>query len=148
MTGKIVVGLDESDAGAAALKWAAEEAQLRDAELQMVHVWQLDASTAAAGYAVPLLAMENDARANAQSWIEKTLGPDADADYSRQLIIASGLPGPVLTEVAEGADMLVVGTQVHRGLSRVFHGSVSHYCLTHTSTIVVAVPAPVDDESS
>jgi len=145
MTAKIVVGLDESDAGAAALAWASEEAELRGAELEMVHVWQLDGSTAAAGYPVPPLAMENDARANAQSWIEKTLGPEADAKHPRKLTIANGTPGAVLTEIAQDADLLVVGTQVHRGLRRVLLGSVSHYCLTHSSTIVVAVPAPVKE---
>jgi nucleotide-binding universal stress UspA family protein len=36
---------------------------------------------------------------------------------------------------------LVVGTRDHVGLGRLFAGSISHYCLSHASCPVVAVPA-------
>ncbi|WP_293783337.1 universal stress protein [uncultured Aeromicrobium sp.] len=142
-TSKIVVGLDDSDAGAEALRWAAEEAQLRNAELEIVHVWQLDPTAAMGGYAIPWLAVENDIRAQAQSWVEKAIGR-LDDSAKHRLSVVNGVPGAVLVDLSRDADMLVLGTQVHKGLSRMFQGSVSHYCLTHASTIVVAVPARVD----
>ncbi|MBM9463824.1 universal stress protein [Aeromicrobium sp. YIM 150415] len=148
MSTTIVVGVDGSRAGAAALRWAAHEADLRGAELHMVHSWQIDAAEAMGGYAIPWLAMENDARANAQQWVEDVIGPLDQADSPRKLSVVSGMPGPVLVEASRDAALLVVGTQVHKGLSRVFQGSVSHYCLTHSTTIVVAVPAPAEDVGS
>lgn len=140
-TTKIVVGLDSSPAGTAALKWAAREAELRDAELQIVHVWQIDSAEVMAGYAIPWLAMESDIRANAQQWVADAVGPVDSSSRPRKLAVVNGIAGPTLVEAAQDADMLVVGTQVHQGFSRVFHGSVSHYCLTHADTVVVAVPA-------
>ena len=145
MSTTIVVGVDGSDAGAAALRWAVDEAALRDADLHMIYAWQLDAAEALGGYPAPWLAVENDARATAQKWVEDQIGPIDDGPTPRELSVVSGTPGPVLVEAARDASMLVVGTQVHKGLSRVFYGSVSHYCLTHATTTVVAVPAPVDD---
>src|SRR5690606_34832683 len=136
MTVKIVVGLDDSAAGAAALRWAAEEAELRSAELEIVHVWQLDPTAAMGGYSVPWLAVENDIRAQAQAWVESTIGPLDDGDSGRRLTVVNGRPGAALVEASRDAALLVVGTQVHKGLSRVFQGSVSHFCLTHATTVV------------
>ena len=40
--------------------------------------------------------------------------------------------------------LLVVGTKVHVGISRIVAGSISHYCLSHAQCPVVAVPAVRD----
>lgn len=144
MNTKIVVGLDGSDAGIAALRWAAHEAELRDAQLDIVHVWQVDPSAAMAGFPVPWQEVEGEIRAQASAWVAEAIGPLGDTERRRELRVVSGMPGPMLVDAAHQADMLVIGTQVHKGLSRMFQGSVSHYCLTHTTTVVVAVPARVD----
>ena len=39
MPGRIVVGVDGSEESAAALRWAVEEAKLRDARVEAVHAW-------------------------------------------------------------------------------------------------------------
>lgn len=48
--------------------------------------------------------------------------------------------GPVLVAESEHALVLVVGTREHTGLDRIISGSVSHYCLSHATRPVVAVP--------
>ena len=45
-----------------------------------------------------------------------------------------------LVHASAGARMLVVGTREHVGLDRLINGSVSHYCLTHATCPVAAVP--------
>jgi hypothetical protein len=65
-------------------------------------------------------------------------------DPSWHLEIFLGEPGPILTQHAADADLLVVGTHFHVGLGRVFPGSVSHYCLTHSQVPVIAVPAKAE----
>jgi hypothetical protein len=40
----------------------------------------------------------------------------------------------------------VVGTREHVGLGRLLVGSISHYCLTHATCPVVAVPAKRPDK--
>jgi nucleotide-binding universal stress UspA family protein len=58
-----------------------------------------------------------------------------------QLGFARGDAGPVLVREAKDAQLLVVGTREHVGLGRLLVGSISHYCLTHATCPVVAVPA-------
>lgn len=141
----IVVGVDETPAGAAALSWAAREAELRDATLKIVHVWQIDAAVAMAGAEVPWMAYETDARANAARWVAETIGAQDQHGSPRRIDVIQGAPGPTLVEVSRDTAMLVVGTRVHTGISRVLFGSVSHYCLTHAQCVVVAVPSVADD---
>lgn len=146
-TNRIVVGVDETPAGAAALRWAAHEAELRGAELSIVHVWQIDAAIAMAGGSeIPWLAYESDARSRAAHWVAETIGAQDPAGALRHIDVVQGAPGPTLVEASRTADMLVVGTRVHTGLSRVLFGSVSHYCLTHAGCAVVAVPSTTDPE--
>lgn len=139
-TNTIVVGVDETPAGTAALSWAAREAELRDAELKIVHVWQIDAAVAMAGAEVPWMAYETDARSNAARWVADTIGAEDAQGRPRRIDVVQGAPGPTLVEASRDAAMLVVGTRVHTGISRVLFGSVSHYCLTHAQCVVVAVP--------
>lgn len=143
----IVVGVDETPAGAAALSWAAREAELRGADLKIVHVWQVDAAVAMAGAEVPWMAYESDARSNAGRWVAETIGAEDAAGQPRRIDVVQGAPGPTLVEASRDAEMLVVGTRVHTGISRVLFGSVSHYCLTHARCVVVAVPSadPTDE---
>jgi nucleotide-binding universal stress UspA family protein len=60
-------------------------------------------------------------------------------DWSMEFL--RGEPGPVLVRESKGAQLLVIGTREHVGLGRLLVGSISHYCLSHASCPVVAVPA-------
>lgn len=137
---KIVVGIDDSPASEAAMKWAAAEAELRDADLHLVHVWQVDPAVAMAGVAVPWNEFALDAKAHAEAWVSNAIGAVDHRGQERTIEVVQGSAGPAMVEAARGADLLVIGTQVHTGLKRVLHGSVSHFCLTHADCVVVAVP--------
>lgn len=140
----IVVGIDESPASAAALRWAADLSQRTGLPLRLVHVWQLSAAAAAAvaaGAAGYVEAANSDARARATRWVLDTLGGDA-AQVRWTLQVAEGGPGPALVNQSQTARMLIVGTHEHRGLRRAISGSVSHYCVSHAEVPVVAVPGP------
>jgi nucleotide-binding universal stress UspA family protein len=54
---------------------------------------------------------------------------------------ARGDAGPVLLRQSRNASLLVIGTPEHVGLGRLIAGSVAHYCLSHATCPVVAVPA-------
>jgi nucleotide-binding universal stress UspA family protein len=141
--GDIVVGLDDSPAAAAALRWAAAQSRLTGSRLHVVHAWQMGAFGAAALAARAVNFTEAavaDARARATRWAVEALHDDADIHW--QLDIVEGSPGPVLVGRSDGARLLVLGTQEHTGFHRAVPGSVSHYCLSHAHTPIVAVPAP------
>ena len=142
----IVVGLDDGPSAAAALRWAATQCRLTGQDLRVVHAWQLstfEETVSSAGLADVASA---DARARATSWVHDTLGGGASL-VRWSLVIEQGPPGQVLVSAADGGLLLVVGTHEHTGLRRAVHGSVSHYCLSHASVPVVAVPAPAQAPS-
>lgn len=146
----IVVGIDESPASAAALRWAAQYSRVTGLPLRLVRTWQMSATASAAdapGMAAYVEAAAANARARATRWVLDTLGGDA-ARVRWTLQVHEGSAGPALVALSPGARVVVVGTQPHAGLSRVVSGSVSHYLLSHADLPVVAVPAPVDQVPS
>jgi nucleotide-binding universal stress UspA family protein len=140
---EIVVGLDDSHSAAAALRWATEQSGLTGSRLRVVYAWQLSAFEAAgaAGSAQLWEALTADARARATHWVLDALGGTA-AEVRWTLDIVEGPPGPVLVDRSRAASLLVLGTREHIGLRRAVLGSVSHYCLSHAESPVVAIPAP------
>ena len=143
---EIVVGIDESQASAAALRWAADHSRATGLPLRLVRTWQMSAMASAAvtsGAGEYFEAAAADARAHATRWVLDTLGGDA-ARINWTLEIHEGGAGPVLVAAARSAALVVVGTREHTGLRRVATGSVSHYVLSHTDVPVVSVPAPAE----
>jgi len=60
-----------------------------------------------------------------------------------QLVVVRGEPGPALVHLADsGDDLLVVGAGRPGRLTRMWHGRVSRYCLSHAGCPVVTVPQP------
>jgi nucleotide-binding universal stress UspA family protein len=138
---EIVVGVDDSPAAAAALRWAAEQAKLTGRPLRVVHAWQLSSFEQAAGSTHYVEAALADTRARATHWVLDALGANA-SDVIWSLDIVEGGPGPALVERSRNANLLALGTREHTGLRRTVLGSVSHYCLSHAVAPVVAVPRP------
>jgi nucleotide-binding universal stress UspA family protein len=142
---QIVVGFDDSPMSAAALKWAAEHGRRSGASVLAVHTWERPPAEAyGGGWQLPDVT-GRDVRDNAQSWVAAAMG-DRPAGVSVQVEIIEGPAGPVLVELAADAELLVIGTREHTGLRRLVNGSVSHYCLSHATCPVVAVPAPVSEK--
>jgi len=138
----IVVGVDRSRHGRAALRWAAEEAVRRQAGLRIVHVWQsgradVRARLPESSSSRRLRAAQHQATVG---WVSEQL-EGRTVPYTVEAV--DGAPGPVLVEVSAEADLLVVGTGEHVGLDRLLHGSVSHYCVSNAICPVVAVPSQV-----
>lgn len=139
----IVVGIDESPASAAALRWAVAHAKQSNSRLRLVRAWQMSAfasEAVAAGAGGYPEAAAADARARATQWILETLGGGA-AEVRWTLEVHEGGAGPVLASAGQDARLVVVGTHEHTGVRRALNGSVSHYVLSHAEVPVVAVPA-------
>ncbi|MDQ5855185.1 MAG: universal stress protein [Actinomycetota bacterium] len=138
---EIVVGLDESESARAALRWAAEEAARSGSGLRAVHAlsWPFGAEYADPEHAVRTVSFDevDDLYRSNISRIFSSVKPRPDWI----LQFAQGDAGPVLVRQSAQAAMLVVGTPYHVGLGRLISGSVAHYCLSHATCPVVAVPA-------
>ncbi len=146
MMGLIVVGVDHSAGAKAALRFALDEARLRQSRLRAVHAWHV--SYVGVGYLAisqPALDAEGyQIRAAAEAALEATLDefrPEAD-DVEIELRVVEGAPASVLVDESRAADLLVVGSRGHGGFTGLLLGSVSQQCAHHAECPVVIVRAP------
>ena len=141
--GVIVVGVDHSAGAKAALRFALEEARLRQATLRVVHAWQFGyiGATGLEG-ALPAVGGElEDFRRGAEAALDETLrdvGADTDG-VAIERRVEQGRAAAVLVEESRGADLLVVGSRGHGGFAQLLLGSVSQQCAQHAFCPVVIV---------
>ncbi|HEX6570126.1 MAG TPA: universal stress protein [Acidimicrobiales bacterium] len=147
--GRIVVGVDDSEQAAAALRWALAEGALRQATVEVVHSWSppMSALPFGATLVIPVDdgAIDAAARASVDELVDAAL---AEMDEQPPEVLRTVLPGgaaTTLVEVSEGADMLVVGSHGRSGLSRLVLGSVAMACVNHALCPVVVVRAHPED---
>jgi nucleotide-binding universal stress UspA family protein len=137
---EIIVGLDDSPSGKAALGWAVRQAVLAGSVLRAIHVldwpYGLDSDPV---MNTPQPSQDEIDESYRSSITAVFKQPNPHPDW--RLEFARGDAGPVLVRESKDAQLLVVGTREHVGLGRLLVGSISHYCLTHATCPVVAVPA-------
>ncbi|MGA5218408.1 universal stress protein [Streptomyces cinereoruber] len=148
--GRVLLGVGEHGADAAAVRFAFREAAVRDAELDAVRAWRRPAHTPA-GH--PLLTGDGggpDER-HATGLLERLLEPAA-REHPGVRLRRSTVEGPahrVLTERSAAADLLVVGARRRAGPMGLELGRVAHRALHHASCPVAVVPRrePEDAEA-
>jgi nucleotide-binding universal stress UspA family protein len=144
--GRIVVGVDDSEQAAAALRWALTEGVLRQATVEVVHSWSppLSALPFGATLVIPVddAAIDAAARASVDELVDAALRDMYEQPPEVLRTILPGGPSTTLVEVAEGADMLVVGSHGRSGLSRLMLGSVALACVNHAPCPVVVIRKP------
>jgi nucleotide-binding universal stress UspA family protein len=135
---RIVVGVDGSPNAALALRFAAEEARLRDAELDVVCAWSVPTAVYTAGYAVGDL--ESELAENADRVVDEAAAAAGDGVVAKGRAV-EGQAAKVLLEAADGADLIVVGSRGRGGFRSLTLGSVSQQVAHHARIPVVIVPA-------
>jgi nucleotide-binding universal stress UspA family protein len=141
MTERIVVGVDGSQTAKLAARWAAREARLRGATLELVTAWEVAPAAYGYGYvAIPEEFMKGLAKAAedtvaAAAEVVRAEAPDAEV----QTTVVEGHAAQVLLEAAEGAELLVVGCRGLGGFRELVLGSVSQQCAHHARCPVVIV---------
>ena len=169
--GKIVVGVDASPGARRALGWAAAEARLRQAVLQVVHAYHArdlagpvyfgsqhtyDADLGAAGGPRPELtaslqrraAIEAAVRGQAEELLAAlldALGETASGVEVQPTVVEDRHPAQALVQLSADAELLVVGSRGHGGFSELLLGSVSHAAVLHAVCPVVVVPSARDE---
>ncbi|MEU8233186.1 universal stress protein [Actinoplanes sp. NPDC048967] len=135
---EILVGTDGSAAGHAAVRWAAQEAQRRELPLRIAHVfgWQWYAARFGPGD-VHLAEAENAARAVVTE-AEKQARAVAPTVPTRPYTLM-GKPAARLLELAQDAQLTVVGNRGHGGFAALLLGSVGQRLVTHAPGPVVVV---------
>lgn len=150
--GRIIVGVDDSAGGKAALRLAVEQARSSHAPLVAVRSWALGLPRHGGlrrrrlGPVHPHVvlhwerAMQTRAcREFVNHCLTEALG-GTPQDVALSVRTPEGEPGAVLTGIATTDDVIVVGQEPSLSVRRVLHGSVSRYCRTHARCPVVVVP--------
>ncbi len=127
--GHIVVGIDGSPPSLDALSWAARQAELTAAHLEVLLCWEWPSSY---GWAVPIpddFNPEGDIRRTLETTVAplRAAHPGVDVDAR----VVRGHPAPILVEASKDADLLVVGNRGHGEFVGMVIGSVSEYCAAH-----------------
>jgi nucleotide-binding universal stress UspA family protein len=120
----ITVGVDGSEESKGALRWAFEEAKLRQANLRVIH-------------AEHHYAGEQERVDWLDGIVREVVGESGGIEVEQSII--DGGPAHVLVEAAKGTDMLVVGSRGHGGFTGLLLGSVSQQCAHHASCPVAIV---------
>lgn len=130
----VVVGVDGSADSAAAVTWAGRYAKATGARVRIVTAWEWPVN-----FGAPVMYDNFAPMEDAKTIAEKAAaGIDLPSDRL-ETEVAEGYGGPVLVHVSKDADLLVVGCHGHRAVASVLLGSVSAYCVHHSSTPVVVV---------
>jgi nucleotide-binding universal stress UspA family protein len=143
---KIVVGVDGSMPSQAALEFAAEEAALRGARLEVVSAWDIPQAAIVVAGANP--GMIDSFREGARTIAERaaTRARELHPTIVCKAKAIEGHPASVLLEEARAADLIVVGNRGSGGFARMLLGSVSDEVVHHSSRSVVVVRAQPDFE--
>jgi nucleotide-binding universal stress UspA family protein len=133
----VVVGVDGSPIGQAALLWAIDEAVARHGRARVVHAW-----TSPYDWQMEVLSPvdEQTLRSAAQRRLDDALAAVDTRDVAVDTELIEGDPRQVLVDAAHDADLLVVGARGHGLVSEVLLGSVSSFCVHHAPCPVVVVP--------
>lgn len=136
--GRIAVGVDAHPAADAALDWAIDEADRRDAELVLVHAWQYQ-------YATEIGSAEGRdmTRVDAALMLDRAL-ERARRRTNRPVngVLVDDLAADAIVHLGSVADLLVVGSR-GRGLFRsAVLGSVAHDVAARSPVPVVVVKPP------
>ncbi len=143
MSGRLVVGVDGSQTATLAVRWAAREAKLRGAALELVSAWEIPVTGVGFGYGFAPIpdemvkglqqaAEELLARA---AEVARTEAPEAPIETH----VSEGPAASALLEASTDAEMLVVGSRGMGGFRELLLGSVSAQCAHHATCPVVIV---------
>jgi nucleotide-binding universal stress UspA family protein len=133
---RIVVGVDGFESSKAALRWAIHQARLTGAAVEAITAWHVPVGTSW----IPAPDMP-DYQDDAAAVLTEALNEISTVDPDVQVCprVAEGRAGQVLVEAADGAELLVVGSVGHAGLTEALLGSVGQYCAHNASCPVVIV---------
>jgi nucleotide-binding universal stress UspA family protein len=173
---RIVVGVDASPGALRALAWAADEARLRLASLQVVYAYHAQAlaaplyfpsmealpgRAAAAGARPPeeesaetlerRAQLQAAVRRQAEDLLEELLhelGETVEGVDVRRSVVEDRNPAEALIELSADADLLVVGSRGRGGFTSLLLGSVSHQVVLHARCPVVVIPPSAEDRKA
>jgi nucleotide-binding universal stress UspA family protein len=135
---QVIVGMDESEGAAQALRWAVDEGAGRDWQIRAVLAWEyLDEHQLDVVHSFDPEGHVDVAVKRLAAAVDQAIGPQDAAGIELEVVREQA--GPALVAQAAQADLLVVGARGLGGFKRLLVGSVSNHCVHHAPCPVVVV---------
>ncbi len=136
VTHRIVVGVDGSPSSIDAVEWAANQARLTGATLEVLMTWEWPN-----GYGWSPIPSEYNPEHDSEMALDTILKPvrDKHPGISIEAKVIEGHPAPLLVKASDGADLLVVGSRGHGEFAGMLLGSVSEHCVTNAHCPVLVL---------
>jgi nucleotide-binding universal stress UspA family protein len=133
---RIVVGIDGSPSSIAALDWAANQAELTGAALEVLMTWEWPY-----GYGWSPVPNDYCPAQDTEKLLASTLTHTREAHPGVYIVptVVEGHPAPLLVKASNGADLLVVGSRGHGEFTGMLLGSVSEHCVTNAHCPVLVL---------
>ena len=137
MTYRVVVGVDGSSHGDAALRWALDEAQVHGGEVVAVFAWQMPFISNPAAF--DRGEME---KAGKEFLVGRVSSVAPSPSVPLTPLISEGDPAEVLVEASKSASLLVVGSRGRSPFMGAVLGAVSLRCTAGAYCPVTVVKLP------
>ena len=141
MSGQVVVGVDGTDGGRRALAWALRYAADTGARLLVASVYYDPAARPDRTPSPRAAWARREAERDLATDLEETLATAERAPEVDTIVIPGDVIAHALADLAENADLLVVGSHGHGALAGRLLGTVSMGCVTSAVCPVLVVPA-------
>ena len=136
-----MVGVDGSPGSDAAVRWAVAHAPAFGAGVVAVHCWSPPLAGGEATLPGPeAVALEHDFAAVLDAAVDRARADDPGVEVEG--VLSRGDPADVLTGLAAGAALLVLGSRGTSGHTGAVLGSVSRRATDRATCPVVVVPTP------
>lgn len=135
---RIVVGVNGSDGGNVALRYAAREATRRDAALHLVHVVPACVEESPTSYVLGTAAVESAGRRILADAYDLARSLVAEGRVSTEIV--AGPRASALVTAAKGADLLVLGDEHKAYVEQLSRGWATDGVVPHTTCPTVLVP--------
>ena len=139
---RLVVGTDGSENATVAMRWAAEEAAIHGATVEVLLAWSfLDQHHADRSDTFDASYTTDTAREALAAWVSEALGPNAGVEQR----VVLDTPARALLDAGDAADLLILGARGAGGFAGLLLGSVSDRVAQHATRPVgvVRAAAPV-----
>lgn len=144
MNERVVVGIDGSDNSRRALIWAVDHVRRRGGHLQIVWAWQSPAGAVTpmgmAYVPPPASQLQQHAEEQLAAFLETANRECELGAVVSETIVSERGAAALLCEIAEDADLLVVGSRGLGGFKGLVLGSVSARCASASSCPVAIIP--------
>lgn len=140
---RIIVGVDGSDASLEALRHAQHLAGSLNAHIEAIGCW--DFPRMYDSYMLAGIEGFKESAANVLNQaVSSVFGTDTPSNVTVSLV--RGDPRSVLVKAGRNADLLIVGRRGHGSLAGLLIGSVSSYCIAHSTCPVLVAHTPDQEE--